>query len=190
VDDMQSSSTTHPLILLSELEEACKSQIPITAHNSSNSYWIGIGFQLNQHCLAIKTTYINEVLDSKLMNNISKVPAAKSWFLGLISLRGQPLPVIDLKDYLLGEPTTPGHTNRLIVIKHNNVNTGLLVEEIFSLKQFSKEDVNHQIDITSTFSATLQRFILQAFGDGRNIWGELSIEALAGDAEFLNASIF
>ena len=187
---MQSSSTTHPLILLSELEQACKSQILIAAPNLSNSYWVGIGFQLSQHCLAIQTTYINEVLGSRILNNISKVPAAKSWFMGLISLRGQPLPVIDLKDYLLGEPTTPCHTNRIIVIKHNNANTGLLVEEVFSLKQFSKENVNHHIDITRTFSATLQRFILQAFEDGKNNWGELSIETLASDAEFLNASIF
>jgi len=187
---MQSSSTTHPLILLSELEEACKKQIPNIPSSSSNSYWVGIGFLLNQYCLAIKTNYIGEVLDATPLNNISKVPAAKSWFMGLISLRGQPLPIIDLKDYLLGEPTLLGRNNRLIVIMHNNVSTGLLVEEVFSLKQFEESDMQEQLDIAETFSTTLQRFIPRMFEYEKKNWGELSIETLASDTEFTNASIF
>jgi len=187
---MQSSSTTHPLFLLSELEEACKSQIPVTLPSTNNNYWVGIGFYLDKFQLAIQTKYINEVLDSKFLNNISKVPSAKSWFVGLVSVRGQPLPVIDLKDYLLGESTKASLTNRLIVIRHNNANTGLIVEEVVSLKQFRKEDINHSIDKSQAFSPALERFIRQVFGDEKQPCGQLSIEMLTNDAEFLNASIF
>lgn len=187
---MQFNATTHPLILLSELDEACKSQIPTAPPRKNSTRWVGIGFKLDQYNLAIETTFINEVLDAKLLNNISKVPAAKSWFCGLISVRGQLLPVIDLKDYLLGEHTVPGKSSRLIVIKHGNINAGLLVEEVFGLKQFGEGHLDKHKDQSSVVPASLTRFITQLFNIDQNHWGGLSINALTNDTDFLNASMF
>ena len=187
---MQFNATTHPLILLSELDEACKSQIPTAPPRKNSTRWVGIGFKLDQYNLSIETAYINEVLDANLLNNISKVPAAKSWFCGLISVRGQLLPVIDLKDYLLGEHTVAGKSNRLIVIKHGNINAGLLVEEIFGLKQFGEEHVDKRSAQATVLPASLIRFITQLFSIDQNYWGGLSVNALTNDTDFLNASMF
>jgi len=185
---MQSTATIHPLILLKELEETCKERIATSIPSASSTNNInqrGVGFRIDGFRLVVKTRYVNEILDSSFRESISRVPAAKSWFLGLISLRGQPLPVIDFKEYLSNEATPVNHTNRLLVINHKNMSTGLVVEEIFGLKQ-----IPENIDTDdSDYPTSIVKLINGTFSDNNNTWGELSIDKLTDDPEFLNAAI-
>ena len=63
-----------------------------------------------------------------------------SWVKGLTSIRGRLITVIDLPDYLAqGNISLPAQS-RLLVIQHDGLMLGLLVNEIMGLKHFDPSE--------------------------------------------------
>ncbi|MDH5256736.1 MAG: chemotaxis protein CheW [Gammaproteobacteria bacterium] len=211
---MQASST-HPLLILKEIDSACRKIIgkntkPVQFDENT---WSGIGFRIFNDELVIQNIYINEILNANFQNRLSRVPGAKPWFLGLISLRGQPLPVIDLKQYFFNEASKPTENSRLIVIKHKAHISGLLLEQVHGLKQFPVDVENtEETEKTDTKSVDdknagnkrtgnintgnkssdidpkLRHFVDRIFVDQGQVYGNLSISRLTNDKDFANAA--
>jgi len=184
---MQSSSI-EPLKILSKLDAACRHvidsavpEVPI-----KTDVWSGVAFRIFKNNLIIQNTYVSEILNVNMQNNLSKMPGAKTWLLGLISLRGQPLPVIDLKQYLFGQATDIKENSRLLVINENNHISGLLLEEVFGLKQFPNK--NHHIKENEDFPAELLPFVDQKFEVDGKSYGNFSIPQLTNNEDFANAA--
>ena len=187
---MQSISTTHPLQILTELENACKQHhARRTTHSSETQLWSGLGFRIAEHKLCISSRNIDEVLDSNFQNNLSSVPGAKTWLCGLISLRGQALPVIDLKQYLFNKKSLLTATSRLLVIDYSNMKIGLIVDETCGLKRFDSNN-NQDIDKMKTLPNEIQKYTTKVFHANSQSWIEFSIEKLENDPNFLNAARF
>jgi purine-binding chemotaxis protein CheW len=68
---------------------------------------------------------------------------------GVINLRGTVLPVMDLAERL-GLPVTK-HTNRnvIIVVKHEDSMTGLLVDAVSDIITIAQDDLQPSPDVTS-----------------------------------------
>ena len=201
---MQASSA-HPLLILKEFDIAFREVIgktdePVQAKSDICS---AIGFQINNNELLIKNSYIEEILNADFQKNLSTVPGAKPWLMGLISLRGQPLPVIDLKQYLFNEKSLLAENSRLIVIKNGKYFCGLFLEHIYGLKQFSQTEDNSTIEnlekstestkretpnASDRFSDNIKPFIDGTFNDNGKHWGNLSIPRLISDTDFANAA--
>jgi len=170
------------------MDDACRK---ILGENSKpakfdKQIWSGIGFRIFKDELVIQNIYIDEILDTNIQNSLSSVPGAKPWFLGLTSLRGQPLSIIDLKQYLFNKPTTLMKSSRLVVVKSNNQIFGLLLEEVFGLSQFPVHlEEEKQIDY---FSKEIKPFIDTTFNDNGVVRGNFSIPALIKNKEFSNAA--
>ena len=59
----------------------------------------------------------------------TRVPGAKPWIRGLANVRGQLLPIVDLRQFL-GSGITPVTRNtRVVVVNHREIPAGLLVRE-------------------------------------------------------------
>ena len=187
---MQSISTNHPLQLLKELEQACKQQIetPPTSTNQTK-VWSGFGFRIGNYKLCIDSKVIDELLDSHFQENLSKVPGAKTWLLGLISLRGQALPLIDLNQYLFNTKSELSKKSRLLVINFSTSRTGLIVDEGYGLKQFNPEMAKEPESVES-IPAELRKFSSQVFMQNQQPWIEFSTQLLENDPDFLNAARF
>ena len=57
--------------------------------------------------------------------SMTRVPGAKAWIKGLANVRGQLLPIIDLRQFL-GSGTTPITRNtRIMVVNHRDIPAGL-----------------------------------------------------------------
>ena len=187
---MQSISTTHPLQVLTELETACKQLQDIYDNNSSDTiFWSGLGFRIADHKFCIDSNDIDEVLDSNFQNNLSNVPGAKAWLCGLTSLRGQALPVIDLKQYLLDEKSALTKDSRLIVLDYNKMKIGLIIDETCGLKHFEKDNIENTSEIEN-LPSKVKKFISQTFLKNNQTWIEFSIKKLESDPDFLNAARF
>jgi len=188
---MQASST-HPLLVLNEIDSACKTIIANAASPEKPfaNKWSGVGFQIAKDALLIESQYVHEICNCHFNQSLSSVPGAKPWLLGLTSLRGQPLSVIDLKQYLLNQASSLTANNRLIVIKHDNYLAGLLVEHIYGLKQFDRNRATDSARGNSSvfFSAKVRDLIDGVFDEGDIKWGKMVISKLVSDQDFANAA--
>ncbi len=184
---MQINSTSHPLLILKEIDNACRKVIGNKSEPSNNDIWSGLSFQIMGEELLIQNIYVNEILDANIRQSLSTMPGAKPWLLGLISLKGQPIPVIDLKQYLFNKPSKPMKNSRLIVINSNDLVFGLLLEEVHGLKQFSITPDIEVIDFSS-FSEKNRAYVDKIFTDNGIIYGNFSIPRLVSDTEFANAA--
>ncbi len=71
---------------------------------------------------------------------ITRVPGARPWILGLANVRGQLLPVIDLKQYFGSGESVAGRNMRVIVVNHREVPAGLVVDEVLGFRRFADRE--------------------------------------------------
>jgi len=191
-------NSTHPLLILSEIDNAYreksgKTKAPVL---SKNDTWSGIGFRIMKDELIIQNTCIDEIISADFQRNLSSMPGAKNWLLGLISLRGQPLPVIDLKQYFFNQKSQITEHSRLVVIKSEHHVYGLFLEHVYGLKQFpsppsrsaEQEQKQKEKNISHIFSANVKDFIDNIFDDNGICRGHLSITRLTNNTDFANAA--
>lgn len=100
-----------------------------------------------QECLCFKVSdevYGVDIMDIKELikpREITEVPRAPSFVSGIISLRGVIIPIIDMLDRLgLARETVTGR-ERIIVVRHGDSFSGLLVDEIIQVVRVSKDAI-------------------------------------------------
>ncbi|WP_299737190.1 chemotaxis protein CheW [uncultured Roseobacter sp.] len=69
------------------------------------------------------------------------LPHAPSYMKGVINLRGTVLPVMDLSERLGLKPQEQTDRNVIIVVNHNDVMTGLLVDAVSDIIALTAEDL-------------------------------------------------
>lgn len=153
---------------------------------SPKQKWSGLGFSVNKYKFCIASEHIGEILDSNFKQNLSAVPGAKSWLLGLISLRGQALPVIDLSQYLFGQPSDFSKKSRLLILKFSSMNTGLIINKTYGLLQTDNISTRKP-SLDNPVTANL-KFSDRTLEINKQFWIELSIHKLENDANFLSAT--
>jgi len=96
-----------PFELLQELERRSKLALagPAAAKGDAQE-WVGIGFRLGTDWLLVARHEVREVMI--IPSQAARVPGAKPWVVGLVNVRGQLLPLVDLKQFL-GAGTGGGH---------------------------------------------------------------------------------
>ena len=74
----------------------------------------------------------------------TRVPGAKAWIKGLANVRGQLLPIIDLRQFL-GSGVTPVTRNtRIVVVNHREIPAGLIVDEVLGFRRFAEGGVQRR----------------------------------------------
>ncbi len=92
----------------------------------------------------IDISYVDNIVR---MQNITRVPKTQSYFIGVINLRGEIIPVMDLRKKLELDENELTSATRIIIIKpEQSALLGLLVDEVrevVSLSVDEIEDVQH-----------------------------------------------
>jgi purine-binding chemotaxis protein CheW len=87
-----------------------------------------------EELFAAPVTKVQEILD---MRTISRLPRAPENFLGIIDVRGQGVPVLDLRLTLGMEPKADTETTRIVVLSVNGasgpVTLGLRADRVFEV---------------------------------------------------------
>lgn len=144
--------------------------------------WTAIGFRIAQENLLIPLNETREVFI--VPSQISPVPRAQPWVFGIANLRGELLPLFDLKYFLYGEATKVNKRSRIVVTNNPQLYAGLLLDEVFGLKHFqhepkSKSAVNH---------TPISPYITGSISQQDMHWDIFSFNKLAADQRFLNAA--
>ncbi|WP_026906932.1 chemotaxis protein CheW [Paucisalibacillus globulus] len=71
---------------------------------------------------------IKQVMSIEKMKEITKVPGTSDFIKGIISLHGETVPVLDLKERLQIAQTKESDLNRIIVVQVDGIQVGLIVD--------------------------------------------------------------
>jgi len=128
---------SHPILLLQDIESRSrKSAIGLPQQEEAKDEWSGIGFGVGDYKLVAPLGQVVEILT---LPDLSRVPGAKPWVMGIANVRGNLLPIIDFHNFLHGVHTPVKKKSRVLVLNHEGVFSGLLVDEVMGMRRFLAE---------------------------------------------------
>jgi twitching motility protein PilI len=173
-----------PFELLAELERRGRSVTASAGTEAASSgEWVGVALKMAGELYLVAREEAREVLG--VPSPLTRVPGAKGWILGLANVRGQLLPIIDLRAFLGGGESPAARTARIIVVNHRDVPAGLIVDEVLGFRRFDDAEFSAEVPPTIVNCA---RFIAGSFHRGEERWPVLGLRSLVEDASFLEAS--
>ncbi|MEZ5584217.1 MAG: chemotaxis protein CheW [Candidatus Competibacteraceae bacterium] len=129
---------------------------------------------------------MDDVAEIVPIPRITRVPGVATWLLGIANLRGTILSVVDLQEFLGGEPSTPTPNSRLVVVHAGEWEYGLLIHEVIGMRQFGEQSrlpdaVNKDISFAP--------YCVEGFEGENRQWFVFNIDRLLNDPKFLEAAI-
>jgi twitching motility protein PilI len=173
-----------PFELLKELEKRSRS---VTAGNAPEAAagheWVGVAFRMGGETFLVAREETREVLGYPAV--ITRIPGAKNWVKGLANIRGQLLPMLDLRQFLGSGSTTPGRNTRIVVANHREIPAGLIVDEVLGFRRFADPEFNSEAPPTVI---RCDSYLAGAFRRGGEVWPVLSLKSLVESQSFLQAA--
>jgi twitching motility protein PilI len=173
-----------PFELLAELERRGRAvSAQVNQESTSGREWVGVAMRMAGDLYLVAREETREVLG--LPPALTRVPGAKPWIKGLANVRGQLLPVIDLRQFL-GSGTTPITRNtRVVVVNHREIPAGLLVDEVLGFRRFAEGEFSGDAPPTV---ARCERYLAGAFRRASEQWPVLSLRSVLESSAFSEAA--
>jgi twitching motility protein PilI len=173
-----------PYELLAELERRARAvTASAEARVATGREWVGVALRMAGELYLVAREEAREVLG--VPSTLARVPGARNWVLGLANVRGQLLPIIDLRLYL-DAGVTPGTRNtRVIVANHRDIPAGLLVEEVLGFRRFPESEFSADAPPTIVRCG---KYLAGCFRRPGEQWPVLSLRTLLEDPAFLGAA--
>lgn len=149
--------------------------------------WRGVGYRIGNRRLA---SGFGEVLEILPLPQVTPVPGAQPWMLGLANVRGNLLPVVDLKQFLDGERTVLHESQRILLVRQPGGDVAVLIDELYGQRSFNEQHLVGADDATAVDLAAgrYANFIGQAYRLDDATWGIFSLDRLARTPEFRQAA--
>lgn len=168
------------LLRLADLARARKSG----RHGGQESDWQGVVFEIGGQRLVAPMGQVSEVLT---MPEYTSMPLVQPWMLGIANIRGRLLPLTDLSQFL----QVPSHLaqmsqRKVIVIDHDSVFSGLLVDQVIGIEQFTRSQYRPEaLDSQSPFAP----YNHGKFFKDEQDWYTFMPDLLAQDPRYIDAAI-
>lgn len=172
-----------PILLLHEMAERGRQRAhSLPQQLEVSSTWDGVGFRIGDTLMVAALEQVKEILTRV---TISTIPGAKEWVKGVSNVRGNLLPILDLKGFLSGTPSKMTRHSRILVIQHKGINAGLIVDEVLGMRHFLEEEFREDV---SSFDATYHKLLSGSFRQIRDHWAVFDIHKLVETPEFLQVA--
>ncbi len=144
--------------------------------------WRGIGFRIGDRHFVSSIAEVNEILT---LPTLTSVPGAKAWLLGIANVRGNLVPVVDLRDLVSGVRSQASDSTRVLIVRQVGGNVGLLVDEVLGQRSFSEEQLAASV---GEEDAQYGHFVGESVQLGDVQWGLFSMAALVRSPQFQQAA--
>lgn len=172
--------------LLADIQERSQqSAIRLADEDTLSGIWTAIGFRINNNNYLTPLKEAREIFP--ITGQISPVPRAAAWVFGIMNLRGQLLPLFDLKHFLYGQATKINKQSRIIVNNHPMLYSGLLIDEVFGLKHFQHEP-EYSAGPTTAFDE-ITPYLHGSITQADTHWDIFSFNKLTTDQRFMNVDL-
>lgn len=101
-------------------------------------------FSLASETYGIGSTFIREVYPLK---DFATLPGTPAFVLGIVNVRGQIISVIDLKKFFNLPEKGLGELNKVIIIRNERMEFGILADEIFGIRNIVLSGLQQELPI-------------------------------------------
>lgn len=154
----------------------------LPSREEHGDYWAGVGFRIGTQHFVSGMGEISELLKYP---EISPVPRTRHWMRGLANVRGNLLPIMDLNNYLGGPITSLTRTSRVLVVDASGIVSGLLVDEVFGMRQFPDEE---RSDSSEGAEPHVAPYVTGQFEVDGERWFIFSMKTLVENPRFLQVT--
>lgn len=173
-----------PFELLLEYEKRSLEHAQTGINDEANlGDWSGIGFKLGADYAVSDVDSVNEVL---ILPEVVAIPGISPWVLGLVNIRSNLMPAIDLKLFLTGVPTKLTKHSRMLVIDQPGGIVGLVVDEVFGQRHFMRSSKEK---VAGDRTQGVEKYSTHFFKDNDLRWKIFQVENLVSDPGFQNAAV-
>ena len=172
-----------PFDVLAEFEQrSLEHVVGLPEQWDAPGLWRGVGYRVGRRLLA---SGFDEVVEILPMPQLTPVPGAQAWMLGVANIRGSLLPVVDLRLFLEGERTVLHEGQRVLLVRQPGGNVAVTIDELFGQRSFLEEQQSsHEALADGRYSG----FIDGAYKVGGHAWGVFSLDRLSRTPEFRQAA--
>ena len=101
-----------------------------------------IGVVIDNEQYGIDINYIDNIVK---MQRITRVPKAQPYFLGVINIRGEIIPVMSLRIKFGKSPDTFTNSTRILIIKpEQQASVGFVVDEVKEVVNLAEDSIDHK----------------------------------------------
>ncbi len=173
-----------PFELLKELEKRSRAVTAGTvAQASVGPEWVGVAFRMGGETFLVAREETREVMGYPAA--VTRIPGAKNWVKGLANVRGQLMPMLDLRQFLGSGATAAGRNTRVVVVNHREIPAGLMVDEVLGFRRFAEAEFDAEAPPTVI---RCDSYLAGAFRRGGEVWPVLSLKSLVESQSFLQAA--
>ena len=173
-----------PLQWLARLESLCLANARnLPRQENTEQEWVGIGFRLGDMKLVAPLGEVVEILTPPAL---SRVPRTKPWVCGIANVRGNLLPIMDLQGYLYDRPAHISRRSRILVVDHEGLYSGLVVDAVLGLKHFV--DAQRCEELPGG-DERVRAYLSHGFRTDEEHWGVFSMHLLAKMPQFVQAAV-
>jgi twitching motility protein PilI len=173
-----------PFELLQELERRSKLALAGPADGKGDAQeWVGVGFRLGTDWLLVWRHEVREVMI--IPSEATRVPGVKPWVVGLANIRGQLLPLVDLKQFL-GAGTGGGHAARVLVLNSREFPLGIIVDEVIGFRRFLVTEYVREFPDTVV---RCERYLDGSYNRGEDTWPIFNMAKLLETKEFQHVAV-
>jgi len=145
--------------------------------------WTGVGFVLaGEYFLAP----IGEVAEILKLPRYTLIPGVELWMKGLANVRGRLLLITDILMFLGRKSTVLDNKRRVLVVDHEEMFAGLIVDEVLGMQHFNIQDFS--LAVKAPFGE-VSPFVRGAFVSEGKTWYVLLLSRLVEDPRFLKAAV-
>ena len=149
--------------------------------------WRGVGYRIGHKRLA---SGFDEVVEILPMPQVTPVPGAQPWLLGVANIRGNLLPIVDLKQFLEGERTVIHEGQRVLIVRQPGGDVAVTIDELFGQRSFTEAQQQPPEALAQSVLAQgrYTHFVDRVYDLAEDSWGIFSLERLARTPEFRQAA--
>lgn len=173
-----------PFELLTEIERRSRKMHSGQGGADAPNEWVGVGFRIGEERFVASRDAVREVL--MLPDNMTRVPGAKRWLLGIANLRGHLLPLVDVKLLLGSGRTSLRRTTRVMSVNHREIPAGLIVDEVLGFRRFGNYEFSEERPETAV---RCDRFLTGTYKRGDEVWPALDLFSFIESNLFLQAAV-
>ncbi len=168
-----------------ELLQALERRLKLSADHvvSTTESWAGVAIRLGEQRFLVPQEEVLEVVELPVY---SRVPGSKPWLMGMANIRGELIPIVNVKELLLDGSTALDLNSRILVLRHGQYPAGFLVDRVEGLRRLdaSQKKADAMVDLPAACSV----FVTGGYGDGENVLPVLSLHKLVEDPIFQMAA--
>ena len=176
-------SGSQALALLENIESRCHQKaLGLPQQMEVRHTQAGIGFYIQDMLFVAPTDEVTEILS---FPPLTRIPGTTTWVKGIANIRGMLIPIIDLFCFVTGEISSLNRKSRVLVMRHGDLVSGLLVSEVLGLRHFFDEDRTGQLP---EVPPKLKSLLVGGYQQLDQHWGIFSTRHLAETPEFLEVA--